>query len=247
MEKRLGLVETQVLRTGMPADASLLEREPLALRMQDWWTLPADGDAIRGEVPPIQGLMPKSGFAHELLRKVYTFNGLNGPIATLGLINGYRLLHEAARAQELQETLRRIQAESTHGLIAEFAFDEAEHRTFQEAAWNKYRDPDLGDTLERNVRDLARKLGSGERLVGPAALCLKHGREPIAYAAAIAAALAWKGGEDTDNLEVRRCVETAGPGEALRLFSGLDPTVGLGKLIMRAWNERSYLFSRRGK
>ncbi len=45
---RLGLVETQVLRTGMAARAEVLAQEPLALRMQDWWTLPLDGDAFVG-------------------------------------------------------------------------------------------------------------------------------------------------------------------------------------------------------
>src|SRR3990170_6038904 len=37
---KLGLIETQVLRTGMTADAEVITKEPLALRMQDWWTLP---------------------------------------------------------------------------------------------------------------------------------------------------------------------------------------------------------------
>ncbi len=105
---RLGLIETQILRTGMPANEEVLLKEPLALRMQDWWTLPLDKDAFVGEVPAIHGFSPRSGFAHELTRKIYTFNGTNGPIAYIGWANGYKTLHESALAfpaffSEIQE------------------------------------------------------------------------------------------------------------------------------------------------
>ncbi|MBA2761492.1 MAG: hypothetical protein H0U39_05945 [Segetibacter sp.] len=36
VNSKLGLVETQVLRTGMPAKEEVIIKEPLALRMQDW-------------------------------------------------------------------------------------------------------------------------------------------------------------------------------------------------------------------
>ena len=36
---RLGLIETQILRTGMLATDEVRAKEPLALLMQDWWTL----------------------------------------------------------------------------------------------------------------------------------------------------------------------------------------------------------------
>src|SRR5688500_14402109 len=39
---KLGLIETQVLRTGMQAKEEVMQKESLALRMQDWWTLPLD-------------------------------------------------------------------------------------------------------------------------------------------------------------------------------------------------------------
>ncbi|MEJ7679095.1 MAG: hypothetical protein WKG06_14815 [Segetibacter sp.] len=52
----------------------------------------------------------------------------------------------------------------------------------------KYTDPTINDQIERNANDTRRKLSKEERLVGPALLCLKHGRIPYAYAKAIAAA-----------------------------------------------------------
>jgi mannitol-1-phosphate 5-dehydrogenase len=240
----LGLVETQVLRSGMPAEASVAATEPLAVRMHDWWTLPADRDAFRQAIPAITGLEPRSHFEHELTRKIYTFNGLNGPISFLGWINGYRLMHEAACASELQETLTTIHQESAHGLLGEFGFEAKEHAAFQAIAWNKYRDPALNDGIERNARDSARKLSSRERLLGPAALCLKHGREPVAYASAIAAAIRYEGSDDAGTMAVKACLAEGGVVAVLERFCSLTPEHPLSRLIIAADSRRAYLHAR---
>ena len=105
LTSKLGLVETQILRTGMPADPDVLAKEPLAVRMQNWWTLPLDKDAFIGTIPDIKGFMPKANFGNELQRKVYTFNGTNGPISYVGWMNGHRILHEAALSPEMKTCL----------------------------------------------------------------------------------------------------------------------------------------------
>ncbi|MEJ7679094.1 MAG: hypothetical protein WKG06_14810 [Segetibacter sp.] len=120
VNSKLGLIETQVLRTGMPANEEVIIKEPLALRMQDWWTLPLDKDAFIGSIPEVKGFVPKTNFSNELVRKLYTFNGTNGPIAYIGWANGYKILHEAALAYP--ELFNEIQEESAFGLINEFGF-----------------------------------------------------------------------------------------------------------------------------
>jgi mannitol-1-phosphate 5-dehydrogenase len=238
---RLGLVETQVLRSGMPADPEIAAREPLAVKMHDWWTLPCDAEAFRGAIPQVEGLRPRANFGNELTRKIYTFNGLNGPISFLGWANGYRVLHEAARAEALQPLLRGVAEESGHGLIREFGFDPEEHRAFQRIAWEKYRDASLADAIERNARDSARKLGARERLLGPATLCLKHGREPVAYAAAIAAAIAYDGSDDAGTRAVRETLAREGAAGVLARHCGLAPDAPLARLVLDAWTRRAHL------
>ena len=114
---QLGLIETQVLRTGMPANEEVIAKEPLAVRMQDWWSLPLDKDAFVGTIPDVIGFDPKTDFANELLRKLYTFNGTNGPIAYIGWANGYKILHEAALA--FLQLFEEIQEQCADGLINE--------------------------------------------------------------------------------------------------------------------------------
>jgi mannitol-1-phosphate 5-dehydrogenase len=239
---RLGLIETQILRTGMPAKEEVLLKEPLALRMQDWWTLPLDKDAFAGPVPDVCGFSPRSNFSHELTRKIYTFNGTNGPIAYIGWANGYYLLHESALA--FPAFFKEIQEESAFGLIREFHLDEQEQRDFMALALKKYTDPALNDRVERNAADTRRKLGKEERLLGPALLCLKHGKMPDAYAKAIAAAYYYTGSDDEGTREVRATIDRDGIEKAIQKYSAIDGSTPLYDLIISAYRTKSFIFPR---
>jgi mannitol-1-phosphate 5-dehydrogenase len=242
VDARLGLIETQILRTGMPANEEVLLKEPLALRMQDWWTLPLDKDAFAGPIPDVCGFSPRSNFSHELIRKIYTFNGTNGPIAYIGWANGYHLLHESALA--FPAFFNEIQEESAFGLIREFHLDGQEQRAFMAVALKKYTDPALNDRVERNAADTRRKLGKEERLVGPALLCLKHGKTPDAYAKAIAAAYYYTGSDDEGTREVQATIDQDGIEKAIQKYSAIDGSTPIYDLIVRAYRTKSFIFPR---
>lgn len=240
VRSKLGLIETQVLRTGMLADAEVINKEPLALRMQDWWTLPLDKDSFIGPTPEVKGFDPKTNFSNELVRKLYTFNGTNGPIAYIGWANGYKILHESALAY--RNFFKEIQEESAFGLINEFGLDEKEQREFMALAMKKYTDPTINDQIERNANDSRRKLSKEERLVGPALLCLKHGRMPTAYAKAIAAAYYYKGSNDEGTGEVKETVKQCGIETAIKKFSSIDESSPLYDLILTSYQSKNFIF-----
>jgi mannitol-1-phosphate 5-dehydrogenase len=240
VRSKLGLIETQVLRTGMSAKESVISREPLALRMQDWWTLPLDQDAVVGSLPEVKGFNPKSNFSNELIRKIYTFNGTNAPIAYIGWANGHNILHKAALAY--LEFFREIQEESAFGLIHEFGLNEKEQREFMALAMKKYTDPSLNDLIERNANDSKRKLGKEERLIGPALLCLKHGKIPYAYAKAIAAAYYYNGSNDEHTQELQQSIKESGIENAVKRYSSLDDSSELYKLILESYRSKSFIF-----
>lgn len=241
VREQVGLIETQILRTGMDAGPAIIGQEPLALRMQDWWTLPCDKDAFVGPIPDVKGLVPKSNFSNELTRKLYTFNGTNGPISYIGWANGFKILHQAAMA--FQDFFSEIQEESAHGLIHEFGLDHNEQKAFMELAMKKYTDPALVDQTERNARDPKRKLAKDERLIGPALLCLKHGKRPEAYAKAIAAAYAYEGANDKEAQEIQTFIDLHGIGEAIKKYSSIDETSQLFSMITDAYNGKRFIFS----
>lgn len=242
VENMLGLVETQILCSGMLPDPGILNSEPLALKMQDWSELPFDRDAIKGSLPEFPGAKPKSNFENELIRKIYTFNGLNGPICYVGWQSGYKYLHQAANAPELVSFIDRIQDESKFGLINEFGFDKAEQDKFHLLALTKYKDESLQDPIERNARNLKKKLGMKERLVGPALLCLKHSMLPEAYAIAIAAAIRYKGSDDEGTVEVMESLKRDGLAKTLCKYTGLTSDHKLIKMVIEADKDKSFKF-----
>ncbi|GEO11835.1 hypothetical protein [Segetibacter aerophilus] len=240
VQTRLGLIETQVLRTGMLAKQEVIAKEPLALRMQNWWTLPLDKDAFIGPIPDVKGFVPKTNFSNELVRKLYTFNGTNGPIAYVGWANEYKILHESALAYP--SFFAQIQEEGAFGMTHEFGLDEQEQREFMALAMKKYTDPALNDFIERNANDSRRKLAKDERLLGPALLCLKYGRLPVAYAKAIAAAYFYKGSSDEGTRAVQETIAQEGIEAAVKKYSSLDETSDLYHLILKAYNSKSFIF-----
>lgn len=240
VRSKLGLIETQVLRTGMLAKPEVIIKEPLALRMQDWWTLPLDKDAFIGQIPEVKGFVLKTNFSNELVRKLYTFNGTNGPIAYIGWANGYKILHESALAYP--EFFAAIQEESACGLINEFGLDEKEQRDFMALAMKKYTDPAINDRIERNANDSRRKLSKDERLIGPALLCVKHGRKPFAYAKAVAAAYYYNGSNDEGTREVQETVSRIGIEAAIKKYSSIDESSELYSLILASYQSKSFIF-----
>jgi mannitol-1-phosphate 5-dehydrogenase len=240
VKSKLGLIETQVLRTGMLAKEEVIIKEPLALRMQDWWTLPLDKDAFIGPIPEVKGFIPKTNFSNELVRKLYTFNGTNGPIAYVGWANGYKILHEAALAYP--QLFKEIQEECAFGLINEFGLDEQEQREFMAVAIKKYTDPNMNDLIERNANDSRRKLSKEERLVGPALLCLKHGKMPYAYSKAIAAAYYYNGSNDEGTQEVQRTVNQSGIEKAIKKYSSIDESSRLYDVILTSYKSKNFIF-----
>jgi mannitol-1-phosphate 5-dehydrogenase len=120
--------------------------------------------------------------------------------------------------------------------------DEKEQREFMGLAMKKYTDPALHDQIERNACDSKRKLAKDERLLGPALLCLKHGKLPLAYAKAIAAAYAYNGSPDAGTGEVQHTVRNSGIEAAIRNYSSIDESSPLYHLVVEAYRSSSFIF-----
>lgn len=189
IDAHLGISQAQVLRSCIeptPAQAST------TVQVQDHWTLPLDGDALRTD-PVVQGFEPKPDFARELTRKLFTYNCVNAVVCYVGHLRGHVWLADAANDEAIAELARRAGAESSAALVAAFGFDAEDQARWCRRALAKYRDRAIRDPIERNARDPVRKLGEEERLLGPLRLCEAHGLPADALRIGIAAALRYPG------------------------------------------------------
>lgn len=233
----VGIVETMVLRSTIEPPPDLKAQDPLALKAQDMWEMPADKEAFVGPIPEIVGLAPKENFQGGLVRKLFTYNAINAVIGYVGRLKGYELLSEAANDPELEALARQAYEEVGPALCRKFGFAPDDQRQFAESAIAKYQKREIVDPIERNTRDPIRKLGRNDRLVGPACLALEYGVTPAALSTAIAAALRYDYADDPAAARLRQIIREVGLAAALRQVCGIEPDGELGKLIVAAYQK----------
>ena len=235
--QHVGVVETMVLRSSVEPTEEMKAHDPLSVKAQDMWEMPADKEAFVGPVPPIRGLVPKGKFQAALIRKLYTYNAINAVFAYLGHLKGYQLLSDAANDPELLREAETCSREAGEALCKRFSFDPEEQRQFAESAIAKYRKREIVDPIERNTRDPARKLSRNDRLVGPACLALEEGIRPYALCRAIAAGLLYVNANDPGACKIQALIQRAGLATALREICGISDQDDLAKMISEAYRK----------
>jgi mannitol-1-phosphate 5-dehydrogenase len=184
--KRLGILETIVIRAIPDPPPELRAANPLDLLANDCRELYVDRDAVVGTLPEVPGLVPQDRFGARGLRKLYTYNLVHLLLGFWGQAEGYEAVADCFRDPWILRQAESALAEATAGLSGEFGFSPEEMEQWNAGVRSLMANPHIGDRVERLVRDPLRKLAREERLTGPALLALKHGRQPRAIARVIA-------------------------------------------------------------
>jgi mannitol-1-phosphate 5-dehydrogenase len=218
---QIGIAESTVLRSAIAATAEQLARDPGAVQSQNWWTLPLDGDALVGALPPVEALDPVPGFANALERKLYTYNTANATISFLGWLRGHTLLAEAAHDPVILALVNQVYQEMGLAMVRKFGFDPEDQRQYAAGSLAKFRDRAIVDPITRQVADPLRKLGHDDRLVGAGLAALSQGVQPEGVAIAIAAALRYRNPDDPSAVRLGELIaqhgELAGLAEIAQL------------------------------
>jgi mannitol-1-phosphate 5-dehydrogenase len=196
IENNLGIAQAQVLRSCIEPTA---QQHPLTIQVQDHWTLPLDGDALRTDVS-IEGFEPRPNFERELTRKLFTYNCVNAMVCYIGHLAGYKWLADAANNPKIAELALQAGKESSAALVAAYGFDADDQHMWCTQALAKYQDKTIRDPIERNARDPVRKLGRFERLLGPIHLCMEHDLPHQTLLIGVVAALRYPGAAMTGTL-----------------------------------------------
>ncbi len=218
-------VEGMVLTTSLAPPAGA---DPLLVRTQDAFRLPCDGDSLSPGLGII-GLEPLRHFNHQLMRKIFTYNGINAVISYLGAERGHQELAQATRDPAILPWARQAGVEASRALVAQYRFDAAEQDRWAADALAKFEDLAIPDPISRNAADPARKLARDDRLVGPALLALQHGVVPQELAAGIAAACRYRDAGKPSLLE-----QHGGYAQVLAATAGLSASDPLIALVERA-------------
>ncbi|MCL2741211.1 MAG: hypothetical protein FWE70_03760, partial [Oscillospiraceae bacterium] len=221
----VGFVEASIGRMVPVMTPEMQAGNALRVYVEEYCSLPVDGDAIVGPVPPIKNLLPYAPFDFHIKRKLYVHNMGHALTAYLGHLVGHELIWEAIEDPNVQLSVLKSMLCVGYALSKEYGADFAELYLHAEDLIARFGNKALNDTVRRVGNDTLRKLSPDDRLIGALGLCRKHGLRNDHLAMGIAAAMLFDAGDPKPG-DVREILAAGGPGAVLdgvcRLEAGED-------------------------
>lgn len=239
LNENVGFVGTAVARM-VPSQAGReREGDPLLVVSDAHHELAYDAAAVRAVVPRISGLQPSTNFAVEMERKLYTHNLGHASLAYLGKLKGYLYVHEGLQDSSLSAVFDGALDETTEALISKYPayIDAEEHARIRRDVRVRFGNPMIMDTVKRVAKDPLRKLGSNERLIGSAKLCLSQGVFPENIATICGAALGYDEPDDQEAVRLQQMIRARGVERTLADATGLDSGSEFFRAIVSRYNE----------
>lgn len=241
LAEKVGFIETLVSRLSVAPTPEMLAEDPLAATGGDEPSMPVDRDGFRRGVPEGVNLVLKDKLPVRLVHKIWTINMKHFALAVLGQRAGLSYIREATADPEIRRSVLLAEREGIYAVSEEFGVSIEEiWRDFQRQEWKMWASPTSDDALERVAQDLPRKLAKGDRVVGPALCCIRHGRMPHFLAKVLAAAYYFQNPEDPGAQAVREEVEKNGIRAALMRFSELNEDIPEEKVFLQLVEARFY-------
>jgi mannitol-1-phosphate 5-dehydrogenase len=233
-EDYVGFVGTSVARMVPVISEELRRQHPGLVVADSYHKLPYDGIARKAAPPRIEGLYPVRNFEAEVERKLFMYNLGHAALAYPGYLKGLSYIHESFEDQEITMLFQKCLDETALALQKRFPedIDAKSQEETRKDIFLRFSNPMIMDTIRRIARDPIRKLGSEDRLIGSANLCLNQGIFPKYIAIACAAALCYDQPEDPQAVKLQEIIRHSGIEATLRNVSSLDPESEFGKTII---------------
>ena len=185
-DKLVGLVETSIGKMVPIMKREDLEADPLQLFAEEYEDLIVDRRGFKGPLPDIAALKPVDPIAAYVDRKLFIHNLGHAAAAYLGYqamgsppryhSPSQGLLAGVFELNEVEEAVRCAMNEAAEALVLEYpdSYTRADLTHYIDDLLLRFKNKALGDTIHRVGRDLERKLGREDRLVGAMLLCARH-------------------------------------------------------------------------
>jgi mannitol-1-phosphate 5-dehydrogenase len=178
LDRLVGLVETSIGKMVPLMTEEDKKKDILQIFAEQYNTLILDKKAFKNPIPDVEGLSPKENMKAWVDRKLFIHNLGHAVISFLGYQydSSFTYLYEALGVNELYTRTRDTMMQSAEILLREYP-EEFTKKSLEEHIddlLERFMNKSLGDTIYRTGRDLLRKLGPDDRLVGAIRLGLKH-------------------------------------------------------------------------
>ncbi|BBI33571.1 hypothetical protein KCTCHS21_29700 [Cohnella abietis] len=223
-----------------------LSETRLDILSENYPELPYDGEVLTGDLG-IPCLVPTERFPLLLQRKIFTYNCISACVTYLGAFKAYDIYAEAANDPDVSYLLDRLAEPLNQALSVKLGFDLEDQHQFSKRAVAKFSDYTIVDYVDKNARDVARKLGPTDRLIAPAQMILETGGDPSVLALVIAAALHYAKREREASTTASTSTEEFDFAAVLMKWSGLSSEHPLMPRVTHYYDELEQIGRGSGK
>lgn len=158
-----------------------------------------------------------------MVEKIWSENLLHCSLGFMGAYKGCEYLNDAASDELCADLAGRAWREGRRALEAEFGIPMPDD-SLLETMLGKFSSPYFRDRIDRVVRQPIRKLSRGDRFLGPALLCLKHGIMPFFILRAAAYGFFVPSAGDEQAAKIEETLAAMPLEDAVIKITALDPT-----------------------
>ncbi|MGN8025067.1 mannitol-1-phosphate 5-dehydrogenase [Microbacterium sp. 22242] len=174
-----------------------------------------------GGPPGIPGAHFVDDLAPYIERKLFTVNTGHAATAYLGAQAGHATIAESLSDPAIETVVAAALAETSAVLVERHGLDPDELAGYRAKILDRFRNPELPDTVQRVGRQPLRKLSRHERFVGPAAEAAERRLSTAALVQAMGAALAFADQGDEEAVRLQELLRSRTPDEFVAEVTGL--------------------------
>ncbi|MFT4156793.1 MAG: mannitol-1-phosphate 5-dehydrogenase [Microbacterium sp.] len=175
-----------------------------------------------GDLPSIPGAHFVDDLTPYIERKLFTVNTGHAATAYFGARAGIERISDALADARIAEQVGAALEETSAVLVAEHGLDPQELAEYRAKILERFRNPELVDTVQRVGRQPLRKISRHDRFIGPAAMAAERGLSAVALTAAVAAALEFDDAADEQSVDLQARLRSEDAVTFTSTVTGLD-------------------------
>ena len=208
--EKIGFVETVISRMTSPLTEEEKKQNPLCVKVEPYKILPVDKNGFKGNIPQICGFFPVNNLKQYEELKLFGHNLSHVCLAYYGYLKNYNYIWECIEDEEIFKILKEVQTEIKKALIKKYNFNKDELETYFNDLNKRFDNKLLNDTVFRVGREVLRKIGKNERIVGAINLCLENKIFPEKICFVLSAALCYNYKLDEESVKLQNIIHEKG-------------------------------------
>jgi mannitol-1-phosphate 5-dehydrogenase len=235
IDEEIGFVEASIGRMVPVVPEEKKMGNVLRVYVEPYNILPVDKKAFKGDVPAISNLYPYSPFNLFIQRKLFMHNMSHATCAYLGYLRNYTYIYESVNDVDIKYIAYKSLTQSALAISKENGADIRDLLSHAENLIYRFKNVELGDTVERVGKDTIRKLSNNDRLIGALLLAEKHNLACEYLCVGVAAGMLFA--PEADERSVELCAYTKDEGVRATLNKYCNYNGKMVELIEALYNK----------